>query len=206
GVCRRRFRVASLLLPHSLTDFEAEGRPMKPTGWAIGTGLVAAAVTAVYTVASAWPFVDENDNPTYAPLLEKATPAVVNVAVASAAPQVPQSPLLEDPFFRRFFELPEEFQQPQPQQGVGSGVIIDAEQGLIVSNSHVVQNAESIVVTLADRRQYEAEVIGSDPPTDIALLRIDADNLSELELGNSDDLDVGDFVFAIGNPLGIGQT
>jgi len=179
---------------------------MKPTGWAIGTGLVAVAVTAVYTVASAWPFVDENDNPTYAPLLEKATPAVVNVAVASAAPQVPQSPLLEDPFFRRFFELPEEFQQPQPQQGVGSGVIIDAEQGLIVSNSHVVQNAESIVVTLADRRQYEAEVIGSDPPTDIALLRIDADNLSELELGNSDDLDVGDFVVAIGNPFGLGQT
>src|SRR5690606_39585358 len=95
----------------------------------------------------------------------------------------------EDPFFRRFFDLPEEFGLPPvPQQGVGSGVIIDAERGLIVSNSHVVQNAESIVVTLTDRRQFQAEVIGSDPPTDVALLRIEADGLSELELGNSDDL------------------
>src|SRR5690606_25327348 len=99
-----------------------------------------------------------------------------------------------------------EFQQPPiPQQGVGSGVIIDAERGLIVSNSHVVQNAESIVVTLTDRRQFEAEVIGSDPPTDVALLKIEAEGLSELELGNSDDLDVGDFVVAIGNPFGLGQ-
>jgi len=180
---------------------------MKPTGWAVGTGLLAVAVTAFYTVAGAWPFVDENDNPTFAPVLERVTPAVVNVAVATAAPQVPQNPLLEDPFFRRFFELPEEFRQPPvPQQGVGSGVIIDAEQGLIVSNSHVVQNAESIVVTLTDRRQFDAEIIGSDPPTDVALLRIEAENLSELELGNSDDLDVGDFVVAIGNPFGLGQT
>jgi len=180
---------------------------MKPIGWAVGTGLVALAVAASFTVAGAWPFTDENDHPTFAPLLERVTPAVVNVAVASAAPQVPQNPLLDDPFFRRFFDLPEEFQQPPiPQQGVGSGVIIDAERGLIVSNSHVVQNAESIVVTLTDRRQFEAEVIGSDPPTDVALLKIEADGLSELELGNSDDLDVGDFVIAIGNPFGLGQT
>src|SRR5690606_14842473 len=114
---------------------------MKPIGWAVGTGLVALAVAASFTVAGAWPFTDENDHPTFAPLLERVTPAVVNVAVASAAPQVPQNPLLDDPFFRRFFDLPEEFQQPPiPQQGVGSGVIIDAERGLIVSNSHVVQN------------------------------------------------------------------
>src|SRR5690606_9276976 len=131
-------------------------------------------------------FVDENENPTLAPLLERVTPAVVNVAVASLAPQASQNPLLEDPFFRRFFELPEDLQQPIPQQGVGSGVIIDAEQGLIVSNSHVVQNAESIVVTLTDRRRFEAEVIGSDPPTDVALLRIDAEKLSEIEVGDSD--------------------
>ncbi|HEX6995069.1 MAG TPA: Do family serine endopeptidase [Gammaproteobacteria bacterium] len=180
---------------------------MKPIGWAVGTGFLAVAVAASFTVAGAWPFTDENDNPTLAPLLEQVTPAVVNVAVAAAAPQVPQNPLLEDPFFRRFFDLPEEFQQPPvPQQGVGSGVIIDAERGLIVSNNHVVQNADSIVVTLTDQRQFEAEVIGSDPPTDVALLKIEADGLSELQLGNSDDLDVGDFVVAIGNPFGLGQT
>src|SRR5690606_22026863 len=108
---------------------------------------------------------------------------------------------------RRFFDLPDDFSQPQPpRQGIGSGVIIDADEGLIVSNSHVVQNADSIIVTLTDRRQFDAEVIGSDPPTDIALLRIEAGGLSELERGDSDDLDVGDFVVAIGNPFGLGQT
>ncbi|MGB7214891.1 MAG: Do family serine endopeptidase [Gammaproteobacteria bacterium] len=180
---------------------------MKRTGWAVSTGIVVAAVIA-YTVASAWPFVDEQDFPTFAPLLERVRPAVVNVAVVSAAPPTEGNPLLDDPFFRRFFELPDdfEFQQPLPQQGVGSGVIIDADEGLIVSNSHVVQNAEDIVVTLTDRRQFNAEVVGSDPATDVALLRIEADNLSEIPFGDSDDLDVGDFVLAIGNPFGIGQT
>lgn len=180
---------------------------MNRNGWAVGTGVVCAAVlAAAYTVAAAWPFVDENDNPTFAPILERVTPGVVNVAVASVAPGGQQNPLLDDPFFRRFFELPEEFQQPIPQQGIGSGVIIDAAQGLIVSNSHVVQNADDIVITLTDRRQFQAEVVGSDPATDVALLRIDAEGLSEATLGNSDDLDVGDFVVAIGNPFGLGQT
>ncbi len=184
-----------------------KGIRMKPTGWAVTTGLAAVVATALYTVAAAWPFVDENDNPTLSPLLQRVTPAVVNVAVASVAPQGPQNPLLEDPFFRRFFDLPEGLQQPPvPRQGIGSGVIIDADEGLIVSNSHVVQNADSILVTLTDRRRFEAEVVGSDPLTDIALLRIDAENLSALELGNSEDLDVGDFVVAIGNPFGLGQT
>ena len=182
---------------------------MKRTGWAVSTSIVVAAAAVIaYTVASAWPFVDEHDYPTFAPLLERVRPAVVNVAVVSAAPPTQGNPLLEDPFFRRFFELPDdfEFQQPLPQQGVGSGVIIDADRGLIVSNSHVVQNADDIVVTLTDRRQFNAEVVGSDPATDVALLRIEADNLSEIPFGDSDDLDVGDFVLAIGNPFGIGQT
>jgi serine protease DegQ len=180
---------------------------MKSTGWALTTGLAAAAVlTAVYTVAAAWPFVDDDNNPTFAPLLQRVTPAVVNVAVAATAPDRPQNPLLDDPFFRRFFELPDELQQPIPRQGIGSGVIIDAEAGLIVSNSHVVQNAEEIIVTLTDRRQFSAEVVGSDPATDVALLRIDAQGLSEVELGDSDDMQVGDIVVAIGNPFGLGQT
>lgn len=182
---------------------------MKRTGWAVSTSIVVAAAAVIaYTVASAWPFVDEHDYPTFAPLLERVRPAVVNVAVVSAAPPTQGNPLLDDPFFRRFFELPDdfEFQQPLPQQGVGSGVIIDADRGLIVSNSHVVQNADDIVVTLTDRRQFNAEVVGSDPATDVALLRIEADNLSEIPFGDSDDLDVGDFVIAIGNPFGLGQT
>lgn len=181
---------------------------MNRNGLAVVTALVVVALlTVIYTVADAWPFVDENENPTFAPLLARVTPAVVNVAVASVAPRSQQNPLLDDPFFRRFFELPDEFQQqPIPQQGIGSGVIIDADQGLIVSNSHVVQNAEDIVVTLTDRRQFEAEVIGSDPATDVALLRINAEDLSEVALGDSDDLNVGDFVVAIGNPFGLGQT
>lgn len=180
---------------------------MKTTGWAVGVGLVAAVTLMTSSKpAAAWPFLDEDENPTYAPLLSRVTPAVVNVAVAAAAPELGENPLLEDPFFRRFFELPDDFQQPPPQQGVGSGVIIDAAEGLIVSNSHVVQNADNIVVTLTDRRQFTAEVVGSDPPTDVALLRIDADELREVELGDSDDLDVGDIVVAIGNPFGLGQT
>ena len=100
--------------------------------------------------------------------------------------------------------LPEQFSVPR--QGIGSGVIVDAERGLIISNAHVVQNASEIIVTLTDRRQYRAEVIGTDAPTDVALLRIDADDLTQVELGDSDELEVGDFVVAIGNPFGIGQT
>ena len=144
----------------------------------------------------------------FAPLLEATTPAVVNVAVVAEAPAFPgglENPLLEDPFFRRYFDVPENL-DPLPRQGVGSGVIIDADRGLIVSNSHVVQGADNIVVTLTDRRQFEAEVVGADTETDIALLRIDADNLSAIEFGDSSELRVGDIVAAIGNPFGLGQT
>jgi serine protease DegQ len=176
------------------------------TAWGIMAVLTtAAAVTAVQGVA-AWPFLGEGEKPTLAPLLNEVTPSVVNVAVASIAPSLEsQNPLLNDPFFRRFFELPDP-SQPQPQQGIGSGVIVDAERGLIVSNNHVVQGADNIVVTLTDRRQFDAELVGSDPGTDVALLQIDADNLKAVEFGDSDELQVGDFVIAIGNPFGLGQT
>lgn len=167
------------------------------------------AVLGVFALAAwAWPFLDDDENPTFAPLLRATTPAVVNVAVASAAPEPADNP------FGRFFDLPlpEQFNMPLPEQfsvprqGIGSGVIVDAERGLIISNAHVVQNASEIIVTLTDRRQYRAEVIGTDAPTDVALLRIDADDLTQVELGDSDELEVGDFVVAIGNPFGIGQT
>jgi Do/DeqQ family serine protease len=141
---------------------------------------------------------------TMAPLLDRATPAVVNISVASRVP-TSENPLFRDPFFRRFFDLPDE---PPAREALaaGSGVIVDARQGLVVTNYHVAQNAERITVTLKDRRELTAELVGGDPGTDLALLRIRAQNLTELSFGNSDTLKVGDLVLAIGNPFGLGQT
>jgi serine protease DegQ len=143
--------------------------------------------------------------PTLAPLLKEVTPAVVNISVVTQMPMA-QNPLFQDPFFKRFFDIPENVPQARPQQSAGSGVIVDAEQGFVLTNHHVVAKADEIVVTLKDRRRFEAKLIGSDPGTDIALLQIEADKLKAMRLGNSDELEVGDFVIAIGNPFGLGQT
>ena len=141
---------------------------------------------------------------TMAPLLERTTPAVVNVSVVSRVP-VAENPLFADPFFRRFFDLPA---QPREREAIsaGSGVVVDARRGHVLTNHHVVQNADRITVTLKDRREFVAELVGSDPATDVALLRIRADRLVELPVGDSDQLKVGDVVVAIGNPFGLGQT
>ena len=147
-----------------------------------------------------------DDRPTLAPVLKEVTPAVVNISVVGRS-RAAQSPLFDDPFFRRFFGFPEGGGGPVPQQqAAGSGVIIDAENGYVLTNHHVIENADEIVVTLSDRREFDAELIGSDAGTDIALLQIDAPNLTEIEVGDSDRLEVGDFVLAIGNPFGLGQT
>ena len=129
---------------------------------------------------------------------------MVNISVSTRVP-VAQNPLFKDPFFRRFFDLPDE-PQLRPRQSAGSGIIVDAEKGYVITNHHVVDKADEIIVTLKDRRSFEAKLIGSDPETDIALLSIDADDLKALPLGDSDSLRVGDFVVAIGNPFGLGQT
>ncbi|ANC92400.1 Do family serine endopeptidase [Azospirillum humicireducens] len=142
---------------------------------------------------------------TIAPMLEQVTPAVVNISVLSQAPQA-ENPLLRDPFFRRFFNLPDQMPQGRPQVSAGSGVIVDAANGYVVTNSHVVENAQEIAVTLKDRRRLRAKLIGRDAATDIALLQIKADSLTALPLGDSDRAKVGDFVVAIGNPFGLGQT
>jgi Do/DeqQ family serine protease len=141
---------------------------------------------------------------TYAPLLEQVTGAVVNIATRSRV-RLPGNPLFDDPFFRRFFDLPN---RPRERQvlSAGSGVIVDAGEGYVLTNHHVVEHADEILVTLKDGREFEAELIGSDPETDVALLRIAADELMELPFGDSDALQVGDVVIAIGNPFGIGQT
>ncbi len=148
--------------------------------------------------------VDGQALPTLAPMLKRVTPAVVNIATQSRV-QIRRNPLLADPFFRRFFNLAP-LRRERTVESVGSGVIVDAAQGYILTNNHVIANADKIIVTLRDRRQIEATLVGTDPATDIAVLKIPADNLTALEMGDSDRLEVGDFVVAIGNPYGIGQT
>lgn len=139
--------------------------------------------------------------PSLAPMLEKVMPAVVNISSSTRSPTF-DSPLLNDPFFRRFFNLPKE----QEKQSRGSGVIIDASKGYVITNHHVIEEADEISVMLLDGRQFNAKLIGDDPETDVALLKISADNLTALSLADSDKLRVGDFVVAIGNPFGLGQT
>jgi serine protease Do/serine protease DegQ len=140
--------------------------------------------------------------PTLAPILEKVTPAVVNIAVLQASPEE-ENPLLRDPFFRRFFGMPE---QSEPQIAAGSGVIVDARHGYVITNAHVVKDARAIQITLKDNRKLTAKLVGADPGTDIALLKVEPKNLTEARWGDSDSLQVGDFVMAIGNPFGLGQT
>jgi len=142
--------------------------------------------------------------PSLAPLVKKVTPSVVNIAIRGRIAQA-QNPLLNDPFFRRFFNVPD---QPAEReiQAAGSGVIVDAAKGLIVTNNHVVEHADQITVTLSDGRQLDGEPVGTDPETDIAIVRVPAENLTAITLGNSDELQVGDYVVAVGNPFGIGQT
>ncbi|MAS08831.1 DegQ family serine endoprotease [Salinisphaera sp.] len=150
------------------------------------------------------------DNPSLAPMLDEALPAVVNVVVTGKPQQMPDNPLFNDPFFRRFFDMPDQQQQrraPRQPTAAGSGVIVDAGKGYVLTNHHVVKDAEKIVVRLNDNREYDAELIGDDPETDIAVLQIDADDsLTELPIADSDNLRVGDFVVAIGNPFGLRQT
>ncbi len=147
---------------------------------------------------------DSRGLPTLAPMIAQVTPGVVNISVLVRDP-AENNPMLRDPFFRRFFGVPDRPAQPQPQ-GAGSGVIVDAQRGLVMTNFHVIKDAQEVVVTLKDRRQLRAQLVGADPGTDIALLRVPAENLTALRFGDSDALSVGDFVVAIGNPFGIGQT
>jgi Do/DeqQ family serine protease len=150
--------------------------------------------------------VDGQPLPSLAPMLENVTPAVVNIATEGRV-QLKQNPLFNDPFFRRFFNIPNQ-QQPleRKTQSLGSGVIVDAESGLVLTNSHVIANAVEITVTLRDGRQLKAEVVGTDPETDVAVIKIPAENLTDVKPMDSDQLLVGDFVVAIGNPFGLGQT
>ena len=165
-------------------------------------------ILATFNVQAALPgeWFGQGEMPTLAPMLDQSKPAVVNIATQSQVP-VRNNPLLNDPFFRRFFNIPEHQQRRQrTKQSLGSGVIFDAKKGLVLTNSHVIKSADEITVSLTDGRSFQAEVVGSDPATDVALIKIPAENLTALTLANSDQLRVGDFVVAIGNPFGLGQT
>ncbi len=138
-----------------------------------------------------------------APLVRKTAPAVVNIAVLQPSP-AQQNPLLQDPFFRRYFGVPDA--ALQPAMAAGSGVIVDGGRGFVITNFHVVQNAQAIQVILKDGRKLDAQPIGAAPSLDLAVLKVSAKDLPTLTLGDSKQLQVGDYVVAIGNPFGLGQT
>src|SRR4051794_23693477 len=138
-----------------------------------------------------------------APLVRKTSPAVVNIAVLQPSP-AEQNPLLQDPFFRRYFGVPDA--ALQPAIAAGSGGIVDGQRGFVITNFHVVRNAEAIQVTMRDGRKLAAQLLGASPGLDLAVLRIGAKGLPSLPLGDSKKLEVGDYVVAIGNPFGLGQT
>jgi serine protease DegQ len=147
--------------------------------------------------------VDGTPLPSLAPVLKEVTPSVVNVYTRTRVRV--RSPLLEDPFFRRFFNVPDKPRE-RTSQSLGSGVIVDAEKGYVLTNNHVIARADEISVGLKDGRSLEAKLIGRDPDTDLAVIQIPAEKLTELQLADSDELQVGDFVVAVGNPFGLGQT
>lgn len=165
-------------------------------------------LVSIFSVQAALPArINGQPMPSLAPMVEQVTPGVVNISTRSHV-NIRQNPLLSDPFFRRFFDLPQrpqQRQQTQPQS-LGSGVVIDADKGYVITNHHVVGEADEITVTLRDGRELKAELIGSDAEADVAVLKVPAQGLTAIRMADSDALRVGDFVVAIGNPFGLGQT
>ena len=166
--------------------------------------LVCACLIATPSRAGLPPALDGDALPSLAPMLENVTPAVVNIA-SEGHVELQLNPLFNDPFFRRFFNVPD---QPMSRktQSLGSGVIVDAERGLIITNNHVIANADMVTVNLRDGRNFKAELVGSDADSDVAVIKIKGTQLTALKLADSDKLRVGDFAVAIGNPFGLGQT
>jgi Do/DeqQ family serine protease len=157
---------------------------------------------------AALPLIDATPMPSLAPMVKRTSPSVVNIATrGTIKEQGGRNPLLDDPFFRRFFDAPPDARPRERQfQSAGSGVIVDAKNGYIITNHHVVENASEITVTLLDDRSFSAKVIGSDEGADIAVLQAKQPNLVAMALGDSAKLEVGDYVVAIGNPFGLSHT
>jgi len=192
--------------------------PFVSTAFKTDTASHALLSQAPFGVAQAEAAIPVRDGmPTLAPVIERVTPAVVNISVKGKAEKTTVSdednPLFNNPELRRFFQGPNSPFGPngpgrpeRPRMGSGSGVIVDAKNGYILTNHHVVDNAAEITVTLKDRRELTAKLIGSDDGTDIALLKVEADDLVALPIGDSGELRVGDYVVAVGNPFGLSQT
>src|SRR5689334_9639814 len=163
-------------------------------------------VVAVTTTAPAWsqiPDVATGRIPTLAPLVREVTPAVVNISVQGKVRE--DNPLYKDPIFREFFEIPKQLEKEV--NATGSGVIVDAQHGYVLTANHVVAQIPTVQITTKDGRSFKAKVIGRDPATDVAVLQIQGGaDLKAIPLGDSDRLEVGDFVVAVGNPFGLGQT
>lgn len=176
----------------------------KVNRFAVACCVVAASMSINLSASAALPFfsTDKNEVPSLAPMLDKATPAIVSISVEGT--QVSRQKVPE--MFKHFFGGPNEQVQERPFKGLGSGVIIDAQKGYVVTNNHVVDNADEITVKLTDGREFKAKKLGADPQSDIALLKIDPEDLIAVPLADSDALRVGDFVVAIGNPFGLSQT
>ena len=157
---------------------------------------------------AAVPAADAAPMPTLAPMVKRVSPSVVNIATRGTIKEQPgRNPLLDDPFFRRFFDVPQDSKPRERQfQSAGSGVIVDAKNGYIITNHHVVENASEITITLLDNRTFSAKVIGSDEGADVAVLQAKQPNLTAMPLGDSAKLEVGDYVVAIGNPFGLQHT
>lgn len=165
--------------------------------WTLVLSLVGASAIAALPDS-----VDGEPLPSLAPLVKRVSPAVVNIRVSQTvnAPSV-----YSDEMFRRFFGVPEGGRSREVASA-GSGVIVDAENGYILTNHHVVENADEIQIGLFNEESLDAEVIGSDAATDIAVLKVDPADLTDIPIGNSEQVEVGDFVIAIGNPFGLGHT
>jgi serine protease Do len=170
----------------------------------LSLGLLMLALSALHPAAAQVPDLRKGGSiPTLAPLVRQVTPAVVNISVHGRVRE--DNPLYRDPIFREFFDVPKQIEKEV--NATGSGVIVDAQRGYVLTNNHVVEGTSTVQITTRDSRQFSAKVIGRDPPTDVAVLQIqNPAGLRALPLGDSDALEVGDFVLAIGNPFGLGQT
>lgn len=176
-------------------------KPTKPQLFSLlGALLFAAAGPALATLP---PSINGQPLPSLAPMLKHVTPAVVNIS--SKHHVRARDPFLDDPFFRQFFGLPGQPRE-RVEQALGSGVIVNAAKGYVLTNNHVIKEADAISVTLQDGRKFKATLVGADPATDVAVIQIPAENLTALPVADSSQLQVGDFVVAVGEPFGFGQT
>jgi serine protease Do/serine protease DegQ len=179
---------------------------MKRIRWRLLGWCVAGSLTLASPAGAALPMAVEGEPlPSLAPMLERVLPAVVNIYTESRVTER-QSPFRSDPFFEKFFGTPPLQQRERRVSNLGSGVITDAQNGYVITNSHVIAGADEISVRLHDGRAFDAEIVGVDEDADIAVVRIPPEELQHIDIGDSDVLRVGDFVVAIGNPFGLGQT